>query len=196
MAINAQSIKFANVAKHRLIVLLGLFIFGVWLTLDNTLNAYAQQKAREPTIKAAYLYNFARLIKWPSSAFSDRNAPINLCIFGNASFGPQLQALQRKSVQGRDLRIILRVSMSNAMQCQILFISDSERDRLSEILAVVRGHPVLAVSEIPGFKEKGGNIGFYRTDDEKVGIEINLGACRKAQLIIDRKILNLKTTKK
>ncbi|HKR58091.1 MAG TPA: YfiR family protein, partial [Pyrinomonadaceae bacterium] len=38
-------------------------------------------------IKAAYLYNFAKLVEWPADAFKDANTPIVLGLVGAEPFG-------------------------------------------------------------------------------------------------------------
>jgi hypothetical protein len=37
----------------------------------------------EYQVKAAFLFNFAKFVEWPSDTFQRENAPIVLCVFGH-----------------------------------------------------------------------------------------------------------------
>ena len=53
----------------------------------------------EYAVKAAYLYNFAKYVEWPSAVFTRPDAPMAICIVGENPFGAALSALAGKAVQ-------------------------------------------------------------------------------------------------
>jgi len=74
--------------------------------------------------------------------------------------------------------------------CHLLFISRSEKERLSALFSQLRGSPVLSVSEIDGFAETGGMVNLVLAN-KTVKIEINQAAVEQAGLQISAKLLKL-----
>src|SRR5690349_9936444 len=64
------------------------------------------QEPLELKLKAAFLYNFARLATWPSAKFSDPAAPLEACILDDDPLAPALQqAFAGKVVDGHPLAV-------------------------------------------------------------------------------------------
>ncbi|MFI5174453.1 MAG: YfiR family protein [Terriglobia bacterium] len=149
------------------------------------------QSPREYQVKAAFLYNFAKFIEWPSNVAADPNSPFVLGIMGDDPFGADLeQTINGKAVNGRRL-VIKRFKRGQPLDlCQILFISSSEQGHLTQILDSLKGSSVLTVGEADHFAQSGGIINFTLKDD-RVRFEINLGAADRARLKISSKLLVL-----
>jgi hypothetical protein len=49
----------------------------------------------EYQVKAAFLFNFAKFIEWPTDAFSNEKTPITLCVFRYDPFGSALDGVIR-----------------------------------------------------------------------------------------------------
>jgi hypothetical protein len=71
-----------------------------------------------------------------------------------------------------------------------VFISASEQSRITEILEAFRGKPVLTVSEVPGFCERGGFINL-KVIESAIRFEINAAAGERAGLRFSSKLLSL-----
>jgi hypothetical protein len=74
--------------------------------------------------------------------------------------------------------------------CQIVFISPSEKQRFGQILESLKDSKTLTVSEIEGFAEQGGIINFV-SERNKVRFEINPEAARSKGLTISSELLKL-----
>jgi hypothetical protein len=113
-----------------------------------------------------------------------------LCILGKDPFGGGMDAVKGRPVKNRRL-IVRQINGIDEMgQCQILFISSSEKGHLPEILAAVARLPVLTVSDIKNFAQTGGVIGFV-TVDERIRFDINQAAAERADLQISSQLLKL-----
>ncbi|HLX70991.1 MAG TPA: YfiR family protein [Verrucomicrobiae bacterium] len=145
---------------------------------------------REYEIKAAYLYNFINYIDWPENAFPAPGGTITIGVVGENSFGAALDVLNGKQVKGRTLALKQITDPKDFDQCQILFISSSEKARLPELLGKLKDSRVLTVSEIDGFAEQGGIINFI-SEHNKVRFEINPDAARRLGLNISSELLKL-----
>jgi hypothetical protein len=93
-------------------------------------------------------------------------------------------------VKGRRLVIKHLDSVRDAQQCQIIFVSSSERQRLQEIFESLRSARVLTVGETQGFADGGGIINFIE-ENNKVRFEINAEAARRTGLNISSELLKL-----
>jgi YfiR/HmsC-like len=148
----------------------------------------------EYEVKARYLYSFPLFVEWPEQAFHAADAPFILGIVGRDPFGTALDGLARNGVL-RGRRVIVRrlTREQDLRQCQVLFISRSEKDHLNSILSMLAGGSVLTVSEIEGFSASGGIIGLV-FDDDRVRFEINLDTAADAGLTISAKLSSLART--
>jgi hypothetical protein len=70
----------------------------------------------------------------------------------------------------------------------VLFISDSEKGRVKEILQALKGCPILTVSDIKRFSSKGGVIEFDR-EGSKMALTLNETATKKAGLTVSSQLL-------
>ena len=156
------------------------------------LTARAQDTApSEYRLKAAFLYNFAKFVEWPGDAFPAVNSPFIIGIIGENPFDDALEkTVMNKMMNGHPFAVKQCQTLSELKRCHILFISQSERKRLAEILRVVRGERVLTVSEIEHFLGPGGMIQFLM-EGNKVRFAINDSAAKTAGLRISSKLLSL-----
>jgi hypothetical protein len=147
--------------------------------------------ADEYAVKAAFLYNFAKFVEWPESAFAGHPESHRFCVYGADLFAPAvLQDLGKKAVQGRRVAILHPALPQELAACQIVFLRRGDDARLPEVLSAVGGLPVLLVGETEGFAQRGGMINFV-VEQERVRFEINRRAARAAGLQISSKLLGL-----
>jgi hypothetical protein len=149
------------------------------------------QEIEEYRVKAAFLYNFAKFVDWPSQAFKTPQDPIMVCVLGHNPFGNALEEVLRgKSIEGRAFAFRQVADAEEASACQILFISSSEGKHFRSLYGNLKPAGVLTVGEARGFATDGGVINF-KLDAGRVRFEINVGAAEHAQLQISSKLLSL-----
>ena len=147
----------------------------------------------EYEIKAAFLYNFAKFVEWPPSAFTDPKQPLSVCVFGRDPFGHSLEeAMDGKSVGNRPVILGRARQLADLAGCHVVFVSALESPRLVEILGGMRGHNILLVGESEGFASAGGIIQFV-LEQNRVRFAINPDAANRAGLKISSKLLALAT---
>lgn len=160
-------------------------LLGVFLA-----SAASAQTIDEYQVKAAFLYNFAKFVEWPAQTFKTDKEPVRICVLGQDPFGSALgDAVGGKTVLGRPFVVTDIANVSQVGDCQILFISSSERKRMRSILADLRPG-ILTVGEADGFATEGGIVNF-RLSDGRVHLEINVEAAGQAKLRINSSVLNL-----
>jgi hypothetical protein len=164
------------------------------LLLTAPAQVGAQEALSEYQIKAAYLFNFLKFVEFPGDSFADPLAPIIIGVVGDDPFGNALpQVVAGKTVQGRDLVVHVYRAGEDFRGAHILFISASEKKRLSLILSSLRGSSVLTVADTAGFLDAGGMIQFLNEND-RVRFAINVDATSQAKVKVSSKLLSLAKT--
>jgi len=145
----------------------------------------------ESQVKALCLYNFAKYVEWPASAFPDSSTPITIGVLGTDALAETLRSVVKgKVLNGRPLAIQSLRTQEESRKCHVLFVSSAENKRLEEILRPIKSSPVLTVGEGGQFGQAGGMISFV-VRGGKVRFEIDLGAANQTGLQISSKLLNL-----
>ncbi|MBF0627211.1 MAG: YfiR family protein [Magnetococcales bacterium] len=176
-----------NRLRHRLRFLLMLPL----LTLGSGGPATTwAETASEAQVKGAYLYHFTKFVTWPTSVFADDGDEFHLCVLGQDTLGPVLNALTQKSVGTHPILILHLTDPKNATNCHLLFISHSEEDQLPAILEAIQGKPILTVGDPPEFARNGGMIHFMRINDT-LRFAINQENARLAGLKIHATLLQV-----
>ncbi len=147
------------------------------------------QAISESQVKAAYLYNFAKLVEWPATDFASPEDPIRFCILDDPAFESELNhVITGKNISGRPLSVVAVRDAEKSRGCQILFINSSHEKHLSQILTSLQNTSVLTVGETKGFVEQGGIINFINQND-RVQFQVNDKAAKQAGIHISSRLL-------
>ncbi len=148
------------------------------------------QPVNEYEMKAAYLYNLAKFVEWPSKSFKSDRDPINICVFGQA---PLLRALEEvvngEKIEERQLLVHRISDLQQAGNCHILFVASSDPKNLRAVLRDI-DPGILTVGDAAGFAEDGG-VANFSMQGNKVRVEINVTAAHRQKLRISPKLLSL-----
>jgi hypothetical protein len=168
------------------------FAFTSALLLGGKSHLAAQAaRASEYQVKAVFLFNFAQFVDWPPTAFPDSQAPLVIGILGDDPFGPFLdETVRGEHLGGRPFEVRRFQRVDEIKTCHLLFISQSERTRLEEVLASLKNRPIVTVSDVEGFAARGGMIHFV-TDKNRIRLRIDLRAVQSANLTISSKLLRV-----
>jgi hypothetical protein len=173
-------------------------VLRVLLGLTTGWLAFAPREApaqlavpNEYQVKAAFLFNFVQFVEWPHGAFTNSDTPFCIGVLGDDPFGTALdETVRGETVQNRRLIVQRSRQVENLKDCQLIFISKSETERVPGILGELDPVPVLTVSETQGFAQRGGIINLYLAAN-KVRFEINPAAARRKGLKISSELLSL-----
>ena len=145
----------------------------------------------EYQLKAAFLFNFAKFVAWPTDAFPSDKAPISLCVFRHDPFGGALdEVIREKAINNRELLARRIKDLPELKACQLVFVSETEERQLPEILSSLKGASALVVGESADFAERGGAIQFF-LENNKLRFAVNVDAIQRARLQASSKLLAL-----
>jgi hypothetical protein len=156
----------------------------------------AQDAVSEEQLKAAFLYNFARFVEWPTNAFPSESTPIQLGVLGNDEFAERLAALlKEKKAHGRSLVVKKLNGVTDVAGSQIIFIAKSESRKTSQVADLTKKQPVLLVGESDDFLSNGGIINFV-IESKQLRFDIHVTNAEANNLTISSHLLRLARNKK
>jgi len=161
----------------------------VILLLPQTLS-FAAAVSPEYQLKAALLFKLTKFVSWPIEKSQQNIKPFGLCVLGHNPFGSILDKLQEKKVKNRKIKIhYYKKSSSIVQNCDMVFIADSKQPWIRTILKQLSNKPILSISDIEEFADKGGIIQF--TSGKKIGFKINVEQSKNSDLKISAPLLQL-----
>ncbi|MDK9706611.1 MAG: YfiR family protein [Desulforhopalus sp.] len=145
----------------------------------------------EQKVKVAFLLNFAKFTAWPEVFWPADRSDFILAIIGDDPFGLALKGVDQKQIYGKSIRLQYAGTPSADLEnCQLVFVSKSEKDNLRGILSFTEGKPIVTVSDIEGFAAAGGIFEFKRKDDH-LSFIINNSKARQSGIHINSSLLKL-----
>jgi acyl dehydratase len=170
---------------------MGIIAAGVWTLLGAAGLAAQQTGPSEFQIKAAYIYNFGKFVKWPAVAPANQSGSFTICVLDGDPFGATLgSTLAGETVGGKPVAVRHVEKAQDASVCHILFIGSAQGKDLKGILSALDEDAVLTVSDIPDFSKRGGMIQFVLVGD-RLRFEINLDGAEKSHLVFPSELLKV-----
>jgi hypothetical protein len=161
------------------------------LAVAMVFQVSAHAQADEYHVKAAFLFNFAKFVEWPTETFKTPADPIVICVLGQNPFGNAIEeTISGKSVGGRALSVREISGTQHPWSCQILFVNSSALNQFRAVIGRIKGAGVLSVGEAEGFTADGGVINL-RVEHGSVRLEINVAAAEYTNIHISSRLLSL-----
>lgn len=143
------------VASARVAIVLGIVI--LWATIAPA----ARAQTAEYEQKASLICGLLRNVEWPTRKMKSPSAPFVIGIVGQDMVSDFLREdLQGRRIKDRPVQIRVLTSLQEVSSCHLLFVSQSENDRLRSILSEARREGILTVGEADNFLSSGGVVQF------------------------------------
>lgn len=163
----------------RVLAAAALLLSGGTLLADN--NAAA--------IKAAFVFNFAKFVEWPSTAFATPQSTLELCVSGAALDG-RLNQLDGREAQGHPIHVRPLAGNEPPLGCHILVLGDIPSGDRLQLLQASGRNAVLTIRDSGEFPNEGGMIGLFVAAN-RVQFSVNLDAAHGAGLRLSSRMLQL-----
>ncbi|MDP3775985.1 YfiR family protein [Methylotenera sp.] len=140
----------------------------------------------EYAMKAAFVYNFTLFTEWPTLP----NNTLKICTLESDALKHELEKFRIHQPHGATL-LISKISNIEAIKdCQALYLSEEDKQRIPVILSLLENTPVLTITDVPELMGKGVMIGI-KTDNKRIVFEVNTLAAKKSNLYLSSKLLSL-----
>ncbi len=176
--------------KLRRIALAG-YLAWLGLLCQFSTGFSAELVSEEYQLKAAFLFNFAKFVEWPSQRFDTAASPIIIGVFGESPFGDALERLTRdRTINGRPILVRSVQSTAAARETHLLFFCADEDNHFPERSHALNVSNTLTVGESDAFGRRGGIINFVM-EGQKLRFEINIGEAAGAGLKMSAQLQKL-----
>lgn len=140
-------------------------------------------------MKAAYVDKLPQFVQWPASALA--SDVFVLCVVGESPSERLVgQAVAGDSIQQRPFVVRRLGTFTASSGCQMMFIDGEPATTVARVLAVVRGRPVLTITDQQTEPDAIGIINFVLLDG-KVRFQINRADASRSGLRISSKLLSI-----
>jgi hypothetical protein len=152
------------------------------VALPERAAAQSQEEAR-----AIFLYNFAKFVEWPATAFAEGSTPVTIAVVGDNEVAKALERyVKGKNANGRDLVVKKLDGADGCADAHIVFVGNAKFT--TDVIGAITGKPVLSVGDDENFLKSGGTIRLF-SKDNKVLCAINPKAADAAGLKLGDKLV-------
>lgn len=164
---------------------------AVVLALVLASPAAPAQEELLPSVKAAFVFNFIKLVSWPAPRFAGAVAPVEVCVQkGDAMQAALQESLEGRAVGPRAIRVAVVDGSADLGACHVLYLGAQFEPRYEPLMAAAAGQGVLLVDEGRRFSWPHGMIRLF-LDGPRMRFELNLQSVERAGLKIDPKLIRL-----
>jgi len=146
------------------------------------------QPRLDQAVKATYLYKLAPFVDWPQAPVGPADTGFNICVVGDDPFGSTLdRAVAGQQIGGQPIMVRRLPVAAHDAPCRIMFIAGSRGQSVREALRIMRGAPVLTVTD----DQSGGGVIDFIIEQGRVHFRIDDQAAADNGLSISSKLLSL-----
>ncbi|HEY8025619.1 MAG TPA: YfiR family protein [Burkholderiaceae bacterium] len=140
-------------------------------------------------VKAAYLYKFVSYIEWPDHTFAAPDTPITIGVLGGDTLADALtKIVENRTVNGHAVTVRKMKVADPLSGINVLFIGAADEAHSGEIIASLKGQPILVVTESEQAFARGSMINFVLVEG-RVRFEAAPRAARQNNLTISARLL-------
>ena len=148
------------------------------------------QDVTESSLKAAFIYSFARFTEWPQDALPS-TAIFSACVLGDSPIRDALERIVKgRLLLGRGISVSQVQLDGKLRSCHLLYVSGVTPAQVTAVVAAVRGAPVLTISDADDFVRQGGIAQMF-VENGKMRFDLNLEVARRSRLDLSSKLLVL-----
>lgn len=164
-------------------------ICAVAVCLVLTMVSPAMQQLPDASLRAAFLFNFARYTEWPATALPP-NAALTICTDDDAVFAALKEAVTDKSINNHPLAARQLSRATDGRGCQVAYLrrlSAAEAKRLGPDFASARVLTVVDSAEVM----RAGAVAHFFVQDRRLRFAIHLPHATSAGLQLSSRLLSL-----
>lgn len=160
------------------------FMSGTVAAQDST----GRLSVSEYKLRAAYLYNFSKFIRWPDAAFESKDAAFVVGLLGEDAPMEMAELLNSRTIGAHPIQVRQYRLGENMDDCHLLYLESNQEWK--PVLRTLKSSRVITVGDAPSFADEGGAIQLL-TIRKRLRFIINLKAPGFTGLDLDSRLLSL-----
>lgn len=148
------------------------------------------QDVTEPSLKAAFVYNFARFAEWPVETLPS-GAPLVACTVDNAEIAGALERMVKgRQVMGRAMTIVRQAADAPPRPCHLVYAAGLNAVRIETLMAALGGTPVLTIVDSDALTRVPAVIRLF-VENGNLRFDVDYGLAKRGRLQLSSKLLTL-----
>lgn len=145
--------------------------------------------AQEAKLKAAFIYQFTRLLDWCPDG---KSGDFTIGIVGNDDeIARELNALDGRNVGAQNIKVLKFASTADIISCNIVVLPNSQSSQLPQVVNKTKSMScVLVICDKEGAINNGAGISFV-SDGGKLSFEVNTEILKERKIKISQQLLRL-----
>jgi hypothetical protein len=161
----------------------------VFAAMILTASPATAQNVSLPSLKAAFLSNFAKFAEWPADVLPAGRV-FTFCISGDKAVANALEQ-SIKAHPGQEPVSVIIVTLDGSLSgCHMFYLGGLNLQDARRTVDTLKGRPIFTVSDVDGFAEYGG-VAQLRLEQGRMRFAINPAAAQRAHLALSAKLLSL-----
>ena len=176
--------SFFNIPKT-LITAITIVVFTIY-TMGSVYTS-EQSKHIEYLLKSATLYKICKFIDWPENK---EQKSFVISVLGQNKNNQKIIIPADKKINNKIVIINEINIVEDIKESSILFIANSEKDKISKILKSIKNKNILTVGDTKGYSEKGVMINFH-IENNRINFIINYDIIKKSKLVLHSQLFKV-----
>ncbi|MGQ0751272.1 MAG: YfiR family protein [Betaproteobacteria bacterium] len=173
----------------RLANLQRLLLVAVLCILGGPARSAPDVTAEE--VKAAFLYQIARYVEWPSGAFPRADTPVTIAVLGAEPLAAELsRVVMGRTAHDRPIVVQRLKDFGSLTGMHMVFIGRDHRAHLPELAPRARERGVLVVTEWESALSTGGMVNFVIVGG-RVRFEVALDTTLRSGIKLSSRLLSV-----
>lgn len=175
--------------KVLILIIMGVLSF-LWMPDPAASKSGETVAVNEYKLRAAYLYNFSKFIRWSDRAFTSEDEPFVIGIMGKEAFLEISAVLESRKIGTHDISVRHYSNIDEIKGCRLLYIHTTAPELWQPLIRKLKNSDIVTVGEAGTFAKQGGMIQFI-TIRNRLRFIINLKAAKAAGFDLDSRLLSL-----
>jgi hypothetical protein len=142
----------------------------ILMTCLLSFSFFGMANAQVEKLKAAYIYNFATMSNYPSSA---QGSEFIIAVMGNSSVIAELELIAKTKKVGSQSIVVKKINSPGEIgNAHILFIPDDQKGKIADAISKTSSTHTVVVAETSGSCSKGAIFNLLLAD-QKIRFEVN-----------------------
>jgi hypothetical protein len=153
--------------------------------------SHAAEGADPREIKAVFLLNLTRFVRWPETAFPADDAPLVIGLLQEDPLGSVLIEAAKGETSGKHPIQVRRVRTAAEFgECHLIYIASGGFGNVAQMIGPLRTKPVLLVSDADSFLRLGGHVQLFARNGQ-TRLRLNVPNFQRAELVPSAQLLRV-----
>lgn len=161
----------------------------LWSSFPAAALATAPQQLPDATLRAAFLYNFARFTTWPVAVLP-AGAPLNICTDDDRVLAALRETVAGKPIENHAVEPIAWSASDDGRRCHVAYLRRAQGAAQARVFGALATTSVLTVGDDVDAMNAGAVVHFF-VEDRRLRFAVHMPSASRAGLQLSSRLLAL-----